>query len=273
MISKYHLIKGNYGKGRALNIPYNGECLSTFDDISTLDLATMDIDFKNIDSFMKEYNQGLENRGNYYDLSYPNSKNKCKTFAPIFNYGNNLIISKYMDYLRYFAEQRNFKAQNGENLRLDENKQLEDFMYDSFRYILRNDFEKYIKYESLLSLKYKDMILEKNERYKMGMDNYINYHSGLFKSLTSSYTLLRLIILEIIRNNSSSHILNRSDLNTYKRWDFDLNAYKNPSEIKTKEKEVEYKQLTFQDLYPEIFKQNEEKKKGKRLIKLKELNL
>ena len=252
MASIFYLVNGINGNGNKVNLLSNGKITSNFKDISMLDLSTIDIDFNNKNEILKEYNNDILDKGLYYDLSYPHTNNETKVYAPIFNYGDNKIIKDYTDSLRYFAEKRKYKVENKKGKALEEDKALEDYIYKSLGYIMRNHINRVTNYDSNIAAKLKEIIDEKfKEKSYMGVDNYINSRIYVIRNILSSYTQLRYLTLEIIRSEFNKHIITRSDLDRIKRWDKDLEA--NPI------KEEEYKQLTLHDLYPDLVPLNNPK--------------
>lgn len=245
MAHNYYLINGKHGNGNKVNLLSDGKVTGEFKDISTLDLATLDINFKDKNEILKEYNKDIFMNGIYYDLSYPHNKTEYKIYTPIFDYGNSIIINNYTDDLKYFAEQRKFKVDNKQKIGLDQNKKLDDFIYRAVGHVLRNNNHTISNEESIIAAKLKDLIKEKREEKPyMGVDNYINSRIYILRSIFSNYTQLRSFVIEIIRREADSHIVNRTDLGRVNQWDTNLEA--NPIV------EEECKQITLHDLFPDL---------------------
>jgi hypothetical protein len=127
MAYKYYSMNGKNGKGKALNILVDGKIHRDFKDISTLDLQTMEIRKENASSILSEYNPKGSIDGLFYDASFPHKKTETKTYAPIFDITSDKT-KKYLDSLKYFAEQRDYKIKNGLKLKLDENDEFDKFI-------------------------------------------------------------------------------------------------------------------------------------------------
>lgn len=246
MAHNYYLINGKNGNGNKVNLLSNGELASSFNDISILDLATMDINFKEKDKILKEYENKLFDFGLYYDLSYPHKDNESKSYVPIFNYGDSTLIKDYLNYLKYFAEQRKYKIDHNEKLVLDQNKTLDDFIYKYIGKVLRERKNRVSNDDSTIAVKLKDIINNKHlNKANMGVNNYINSNIYLLRSILSNYTQLRNFMVEMTRCELDYHIFNRSDLGRVNKWDNNIEA--NP----IKSDEPEFKQLELFDLFPD----------------------
>ena len=219
MAHNYYLLNGKKGKGNALNILVNGKLKRDFIDISTLDLSTLDIQKNNAAEILKEYNPNTDLTGFFYNSSYPHSKTKTKSYATIFNQ-ETPETKYYFDSLRYFAEQRNYKKEHKEKIKLDENKVLEEYIRKIIYTILYNNNTTLTEYESLMSAKLKSILRDKIYIYPdIGINNYINAKIYILKSILSNYTELRNLTIEyiLLLQNENTNI--RSKIKKTELWD------------------------------------------------------
>lgn len=79
----YYLMNGNINYSTSLYIPVDNKLKLAFEDISTLDLATMNIKKSEAKAYLGEYNPGIDRDGMFYIAGYP-FKDKCRVFAPHF---------------------------------------------------------------------------------------------------------------------------------------------------------------------------------------------
>ena len=108
----YYLLNGKKGEANALKLKVDGELQRNFIDIASLDLETLKIKREDAKDVLAEYNEGLDLSGMFYDASYPHKQREIKTYPAIFDLDNEKT-RKYMDKLRYYAEERDYKKRNG----------------------------------------------------------------------------------------------------------------------------------------------------------------
>ncbi|MBR3161194.1 MAG: hypothetical protein IKF19_00485 [Bacilli bacterium] len=219
MAHSYYLLNGKKGNGKALYLLKNGELIKNFKDISALDLQTMDISGNNAKELLSEYNPDIDLSGMFYDASYPHSKTKTKTYVTIFNFENK-DVDYYFHQLRHFAEQRNYKKEHRNKLKLEHDRIFDDYMRRLLYNVMKIRSDKLISYDSLISFKIKELIRDKKYNYSdMGINNYINSKIYLFRDILSNYTELRNITLEYMLYLQGMSTDIRSDINRYKYWD------------------------------------------------------
>ena len=217
----YYLMNGKNGKGNALNLLADGELRRNFIDISSVDLITSTILGSNASEILKEYNNKSDLSGFFYNASYPHSKTNTKAYAAIFNFEND-IVDYYLDKLRYFAEEREYNKLHKNKLKLQQNKNFEEYIRKLLYNILNENNSKLTDYESLISAKMKELIKDKYYNYSdMGINNYINSRIYLFKNILSNYTELRNITLEYMLYIQGFNTNIRSKINRCKYWDND----------------------------------------------------
>ena len=218
MAHNYYLLNGKNGKGEALNILVDGEIKRNFNDISALDLSTMDIPIDKSTEILKEYNPKTDLSGMFYNVSYPHSKTKTKSYATIFNQENN-NTKYYLDSLRYFAEQRKYKKEHNQKIKLDDNRELNNYIRKIIYNILYNNYSILTEYESIMSAKLKDILRDKYYIYpNMGIDNFINSRIYILKSILSNYTELRNITIEYILLLQGKNTNIRSKIKRTENW-------------------------------------------------------
>ena len=219
MAHNYYLLNGNKGKGNSLNLLVDGKLRKNFIDISTLDLETVKIPKKNAKEILQEYNPNINLSGMFYNASYPHSKTKTKSYATIFNYEDEKT-KYYYDKLRYFAEQRNYKKQHKQRIKLDETKELEEYIRKIIYNIIYSNNYRLTDYESLISAKLKSIIRDKYYNYSnTGINNYINSKIYILKSILSNYTELRNITLEYILYLQGLNTNIRTNIKRTELWD------------------------------------------------------
>ncbi len=231
MAKSFYLMNGVNRVGQALYLDVNGNLKKEFEDISTLDLLTMDIKKKDAKPMIREYNPGVDIDGMFYDLAkLKNGKVNC--YAPIFNY-DKTILDKYYNYLRYFAEQRDFKVKHNDKVKLDDNSKLEYFIEDVLYKIIDNKVLSLTEYESLLSKKLKEIIKDKYEgkSYKLTTGKYIDSKKYLITDILRNYTELRNITLSYMLYLSGYSSNVRHNIAKTEHWT-NLGIDKEASEIK-----------------------------------------
>lgn len=265
MAKNYYLINGSYGKGNAVNVLNNGKLQSEFKDISMLDLSTIDIDYNNASEILGEYNKNQD--GFYYDFSFTNTTKNKEAYIPIFKFDDKAITKRYLEYLRYFAEQRKYKIEHGLKMELDCNPTLEKFMYEALGNIIGDQTTHFTNYESMIPIALKNEIeTAKQGVYYKGINNAINSRSIVFRNFFKGYTTVRNIVFETIKQTTNIKYLNRTQINKLEKWDHSLIPLIN------RKNEPECTKISLEDLFPEVFMEAE-KSIPKDRIKIKELHL
>ena len=210
------LINGKNGKGNAINLKVDGTLKKAFCDISSLDLQTMKIPYKNAGDILSEYNSA-DLTGKYYDIVHAKSD---KFYIPFFDISSDKT-KYYFEKLRHFAEEREYKKIHGEKLELDHDSTLREYIQRIIYEIITMTNNSLItEYGSIVSFKLKETILAKYTDYpNMGVKNYIDSRSGLLTSLLSSYTELRNLTYEYINLLEGLKLSTRRTLETVKKWD------------------------------------------------------
>ena len=247
MAANYYLLNGKNGEGNTLNLLVDGNLQRNFIDISTLDLQTMDIVEERAKEILKEYNPKLDLTGMFYNASYPHSKTETKTYATIFNQEDDRV-KYYMDQLRYFAEQRNYKKEHHEKVKLDENRVLDEYIRTIIYNVLNGPQSKLTAYESMMSAKLKD-ILKERYTYTNGTHNYINSKIYMLRNLLSNYTELRNLTLEYMLYLQGKNTNIRTKIKAPQYWNNKDMEPKAPTKyVKGEEiKEIKYVQMELSD--------------------------
>lgn len=196
----YYLMNGNINYSTSLYIPVDNKLKLAFEDISTLDLATMNIKKSEAKAYLGKYNPGIDKDGMFYIAGYP-FKDKCRVFAPIFNYDkDNLKLFYYL--LNKYAKIRNYNFQHNKPLTLDiENDRLYlEYLKGIFQDIIDKKIEILYSDKSLILPDVKTIIkrrfLPKN--MKLSTEEYLDKHTNEFIFYYSRYTELRNLIIECI---------------------------------------------------------------------------
>ena len=195
--SSYFVGNGSEYNTDILNILYNGEIRRYFNDISTLDLATMNIKRKEATEVLREFNKDKKLRGDFIDVAISNKElssdkkyKKIKIYPTIFDFDDEKT-KRTMDYLRYFAEQRDYKFNHNENVVLDQNQEFYNFI-DFIMPRLTGKTKSYICGDnSMLSKEAKETI---NKGF-YGVDYARSYQ---LRNICASYTQLRLLVFEYL---------------------------------------------------------------------------
>ena len=155
-----------------------------------------------------------------------------------------------MDQLRYFAEQRNYKKEHHEKVKLDINSALEEYIRTIIYNILNAPQSKLTSYESMMSAKLKE-ILKERYNYNNGTHNYINSKIYILRNLLSSYTELRNITLEYMLYLQGRNTNIRSKIKAFQYWDNNNMKPKEPVKYTKGEdlKEIKYVQMELSDLF------------------------
>lgn len=245
---KYYLLNGKNGEGNALDLVVDGKLKRDFDDIASLDLRTIDIPIKEASEILKEPNPDIDLTGSFYDAQYPYKQVETKTFAPVFKVDT--VNSKYfLDHLKYFAEQRDWKVQKGEKVALEKNTILDEYINALVYNILRYDNRHIIRPDSIVGKDIKDE-LEKGFTYN-SPDSFINSRrSTRLRMLLDHYTQIRNLTIEYLASKSDIKSPSRRDINSFARYE---NYGMEPRESailpkeKKSDKQIKYYQMTLSD--------------------------
>ena len=219
MAVNYYLLNGKNGKGQALDVLVDGKKYRNFPDISTLDLQTMKIKKEDASYHFEELNPGVKIDGMFYDASFPHKKSETKTYAPIFDIGSDKT-KKYLNKLREFAEQRNYKIKKGEKVVLDLDSNLDNFIREISFDIMKKYDAKILDYESLIASNLKDIYRERfTKASNKGTEQYMLSKLQLLRRYLSNYTQLRYLVLEYVSIIEENRIVKRSNINRLRHWD------------------------------------------------------
>ena len=249
----YYLVNGKDGKAKKIKYLNGGKLVDEFVDLSTLDLCTMDIKYEDRKEVLSEFNDKLGDV--FCDVSYPHNKTEMKTYAPLFNYSNEKT-KYYMDALRYFAEQRNYKKENNQKVAIDNNEFFNNYIKVLIHNILSTNYSGFVKTDSLIAAKLKDYIVEKHtSKSNVGVDNYFYSRIYVLRNFLSNYNQLRNVTLEYIKYLNKTNYCSRSILSKVKNWDITgINVEEN-GELKP-----EFYQYNLSDMYPKTFRLTNEDK-------------
>lgn len=249
-MAKYYLINGQTGKGEALDILVGDKLVRSFPDIATLDWETMKIKRQDAKNILGEYNKEADLSGKFFDASYPHTKTiidrsgrrdkiiETRTYSTIFDI-DDPKVKELLDKFKYFTEQRKFKKEHKDNLELDRNRQLYEFI-DKYVYEILDKDAKWITRDgSQIALDLKD-IISSRRFYTRGTGEFVRANKyNLLKYLTS-YTQLRYLTIEYMMHllgEKCDSKQNLSSLSTYRN--------KGMEDIEPRYYDgVEYKQLT-----------------------------
>ena len=218
MAINYYLLNGKNGEGNALNLLVDGKLQRNFIDISSLDIQTLNLPQTKAKEILQEYNPKLDLTGMFYNASYPHLKTKTKTYATIF-YDENKNAKYYIDQLKYFAEQRNYKKEHHEKIKLDENRVLDEYIRKILCNILNTSQNNLTNYESLMSAKLKEVLKERyTTYYNKETNNYINSKIYILRSLLSNYTELRNLTIEYLLYIEGQNTNIRTKIKSKEKW-------------------------------------------------------
>ena len=193
-------MNGNINYSTSLFIPVGNNLKLDFEDISTLDLATMNINKDEAKSYLGKYNPSIDKEGMFYITGYP-FKDQCRVFAPIFNYDKKgLNLFYYL--LKKYAEERNYNFQHNKPLELDieSDRIYLEYIKGIFQDIIDKRIEAIYSDKSIISndVKFiiKNRFLPKN--MKLSTSEYLDKHTNDFIYYYCRYTELRKLMLECI---------------------------------------------------------------------------
>ena len=200
MEKRYYLMNGVERYGTSLSIPVDGKYKLDFEDISTLDLATMNIKKSEAKSYLGEYNPGINKDGMFYIIGYPFS-GECRAFAPIFDY-DRYETKEYYHHLRKYAELRNYDFHNDRTLELDieSDKELIECIAHIFKDVIDNKIEQMYSDKATMNNELKEFVRRRNVAKNAGYTTleYIYRHQNELIYNYSRYTELRKLLLEYI---------------------------------------------------------------------------
>lgn len=255
-MAKYYLINGKEGRGETLNILVGDSLVSAFDDISDLDLKTMEIKPKDARGILGEYNKGIDLSGRFFDASYPHTETvkyedkgeikeeksiKSIAYSTIFDYSDEKT-KYYMDQLRYFAEQRSYKKKNKKSVSLDYDIKLEKYIEKIMYYILSNDHRYILNEGSQIAGDLKEVIKEKAKYHQKTPAEFIRFRREMFKRYLTNYTQLRYLTLEYIMHINRVRPETKRELRDLSRYQ--ITGMDDRKPIKCVNNEEENKQLT-----------------------------
>lgn len=221
MEKRYYLMSGTERYGSSLSILVDGKYKKDFEDISTLDLATMAIKKKEAKSVLGEYNPCIGKDSMFYIIGYPFS-GECRAFAPIFDY-NKPNLEEYYNNLRRYAEERNYNVQNNrlKELDIESDGELLECLYHIFKDMIDNKIKDLYGDKSVICKEAKELIARRNTKKNSKYETleYLHRHQNEIIFLYSRYTELRKLMLEYILYKSGI----RCDIGTFiwptKYWD------------------------------------------------------
>lgn len=253
MAYRYYFLNGKLGHGKALFLPEKGVLRRDFTDISNIDLITLNIKKKDMRDVIGDYNRGEDISGAFYDASYPRGLSKLRKgeidkpetdIQPaIFDFSSERT-EYYLDKLKEYAEERNYKAEHGINVKLDETVSFNCFI-ENLLYRIFDDFDERISsYESLVGLPLKDRINNRFDEYKdMDTCQYVQRRLKTMRDILSNYTQLRILILEYLCLKENYNPNLRGVMNNISTWKHE-NMTPFTKNINSRE---EYRQLVLSD--------------------------
>ena len=253
MAYKYYFLNGDKGKGKALFLEENGVIRRDFNDISNIDLITLNMKKKDLRDIINEYNKGEDLSGYFYDASYPHCIDKVKkgeillpkteVYPAFFDFSSERT-EYYIDKLKEFAEERKYKVENGMLKHLDDTPDFNLFI-ENLLYRIFDEFDSRITgYDSLLAHKLKEIINERFDDYKE-KDNsqYVKFRLKTIKNILTNYTQLRLLVMEYLCIKEDYNPNMRGTMNKIGSF---INDDMTPC-IKDPSKKLEYRQLVLSD--------------------------
>ena len=242
MEKRYFLMNGYNRVGDALYLKSGSKIKKEFEDISSLDLITMDIKAKEAKEVLKETNHGKQLVGQFYDVGYP-FNGEVRSFATIFDLDKS-ILNSYYDALKKYAEERSFNVKNGNKLSLNMDQQLRDYVYKILYSIIDNNIKCLANYDSLMSYRAKEIIKNKNKgaNQSMSVGQYLDRNSIVLGNLYSNYGELRNLTIEYILYLAGRNTDIRNAIKRTEKWrNYGIERDANKEEI------VEYKQMELSD--------------------------
>ncbi|MBR3117444.1 MAG: hypothetical protein IKF36_06215 [Bacilli bacterium] len=248
MTHRYYFLNGKKGTGKTLFLPENEEVRRDFTDISNIDLITMNLKGEQKREFIGKYNPDEELNGLYYVASYPHGiykkEDNTYVYPAFFDISNEKTIY-YLEKLKEYAEERKWKAEHGESIRLDDTPSFEKFREDLMYKVFDINDTRITHPDSLVALKLKDEIKKRYlEHSDMDTTQFIKSRSEIIKNILSNYTQLRLFIMEYMCLKSGEYNYKlRNSMNNIASWKHEKMT---PATKDMKKKEI-YKQLVLSD--------------------------
>ena len=277
MASSYYLVDGDGIRGEVLNVPYNGDYSRDFKDISLLDEATI-LMGKNIDEYLKEYNEKINMTNKYFNIQYPYKKVEMKTFLTVTNKDDR--TSDLVNKLLPFTEERKFKVLKGEKVKLEFDERFARYILNLLFSMNRTERNRFVCYESMVSQTLKDLVRARysDELYRLSFDEFFETFRGRIQGLFSSYTELRNIVMmlkyikeeqtinprSLLKAEANSNVHNIYTLENYKQELLKAKEEEErrlAEEEKKKQEEEGYYQFNLSD----FFNMNDQPKKRGRV--------
>ena len=253
MAYNYYLMNGQNNKGNALNLVVNDKLVRNFTDISDIDLITMEIDRDKSNEIIKEYNKEANVEGIFYITSGPHKNDEVRVYAPIFKFNSAEAVKK-QEQFKYFTLQRNNKIKNNKKIKLDQDREFENYIRSLLTRILDNNRE-ILEDDTLIPIKLKEVMLQRYGLYKdYSTNSFINRPEKInfFRKSLSNYLELRVLTLEYLLAIEKDDVWIRKDIKSRAYWDnegmvelpqIDYEGGKLPAGTITN-----YKQLTLTDM-------------------------
>ena len=198
--------------------------------------------------FISKYNPDKELNGLYYVASFPHGLYKKEentyVYPAFFDISSEKTVY-YLERLKEYAEERKWKAEHGESVKLDDTPSFQSFREDLMYKIFDINDTRIAHPESLVALKLKEEIKNRYlEHPDMDTTSYIKLKSEIIKNILSNYTQLRLFIMEYmcIKDGVYNYKL-RNPMGNIESWKHEEMT---PAAKNIKKNEV-YKQLVLSD--------------------------
>lgn len=219
MAGNYYLANGENGNATTLVLDTLGTPKREFNDISSLDLATLELPFDQAKDILQLQNTGAVITDEFFSVQYPYKKKEIKTFVTAFDYSTD-ANKDYLEMFKYFAKQRQDKILSGQKVLLDENSKYNEAKYRIFKHMLNGSITEYIDHESLIPYKLKQLLMEYRKDYGyMSVDNFLKKRYYVTNNFMRNYTTMRKMILEIMFHDLGYEGIKRTDTENYRKWD------------------------------------------------------
>ncbi|MCR4581204.1 MAG: hypothetical protein K5666_01680 [Bacilli bacterium] len=245
MAKKYYLANGESGEATGLKLLVDGTLKRDFDDISDLDIQTMELPFDKAKDILQEYNEKVKFGQHFFDVEYPFRDFDVKTSPTIFDY-QGTDLTKLYNSLRHFAELRSRQKKTGQSVALEHTNELNDYYRSLLYKIIQTNDKHFYDRDRLYSSDLREAICDKMlNKQHIKIEDYISsiLYSSRINGTLHNYTQLRLLFIEYANYlKQLQGYTSRTNHNTFDTYHFqDLKHYDEYAEG----------QLTLFDVYGE----------------------
>lgn len=223
MAKRYYLTNGENGTASGITFKVNGILKRDFDDITDVDLQTIQIPYNKAVETLQKYNERIEFKQNFFDAEFPYRENEVKTSPALFEYNNKELYGFYKT-LIHQAELRSAQKKAGKSVILEDSKELKDYYYGLMYKIISTKDSRFYSRSSLIGKELKNKICERMiGKEHIRIEDYISYilNSDMINGMLHNYTQLKALFIEYANYlNQLPYYVSRNAYQTYDTYNF-----------------------------------------------------